>query len=87
MASMKKSFAYVLKSIKKDKTLQPKITDLTNKTYVISGGTRGIGASPVMELAQTPLMAHALKEGTFNTDDWSEKGLGRFKDDIQDIYK
>jgi len=61
-----------------------------NKKYPLfymAGRTRGIGASPVMELAQTPLMAHALKEGTFNTDDWSEKGLGRFKDDIQDIYK
>jgi len=61
-----------------------------NKKYPLfymAGRTRGIGASPTMELAQTPLMAHALKEGTFNTNDWSEKGLDRFKGDIQDIYK
>ena len=61
-----------------------------NKKYPLfytAGRTRGIGASPVMELAQTPLMAHALKEGTFNTDDWSEKGLERFKNDIKDIYE
>ena len=61
-----------------------------NKKYPLfymAGRTRGIGASPVMELAQTPLMAHALKEGTFNTDDWSEKGLQRFEKDIKDIYE
>ena len=61
-----------------------------NKKYPLfymAGRTRGIGSSPVMELAQTPLMAHALKEGTFNTDDWSENGLNRFKDDIKDIYE
>ena len=61
-----------------------------NKKYPLfymAGRTRGIGSSPVMELAQTPLMAHALKEGTFNTDDWSEKGLERFKKDIKDIYE
>ena len=28
-----------------------------------------------------------LKEGTFNTDDWSEKGLKRFEKDIKDIYE
>ncbi len=61
-----------------------------NKKYPLfymAGRTRGIGAPPTMELAQTPLMAHALKEGTFNTDDWSEKGLERFKKDIKDIYE
>jgi len=59
-----------------------------NKKYPLfymAGRTRGIGSSPVMELAQTPLMAHALKQGTFNTDEWDEKSLKRFKDDIRDI--
>lgn len=59
-----------------------------NKKYPLfymAGRTRGIGSSPAMELAQTPLMAHALKQGTFNTDEWDEKSLKRFKDDIRDI--
>ena len=48
----------------------------------MSGRTRGIGSSPVMEMVQTPFMAHALKMGTFNTDEWDEKSLKRFKKDI-----
>jgi len=59
-----------------------------NKKYPLfymKGRTRGIGASPVMEMAQTPFMAHALKQGTFNTDDWSPKALKKFEDDIVDM--
>lgn len=76
MASIKKNFAYVLKSIKKDRTLQPKITDLTNKTYVISGGTRGIGLSIAKSLsslgANITLLGktstpHVKLEGTMDT--------------------
>ena len=58
-----------------------------NKKYPLfymQGRTRGIGASPTMEMAQTPFMAHALKMGTFNTDEWDEKSLKRFKKDIED---
>ena len=51
----------------------------------MTGRSRGIGSSPVMELAQTPLMAHSLKQGTFDTDDWDEKSLKRFENDIKDI--
>jgi hypothetical protein len=61
-----------------------------NKKYPLffmQGRTRGIGSSPIMEMAQTPLMAHALKQGTFNTDDWDEKSLKRFKSDIIDMKK
>jgi len=57
----------------------------SNKKYPLfkmSGRTRGIGSSPVMEMVQTPFMAHALKMGTFNTDEWDEKSLKRFKKDI-----
>lgn len=56
-----------------------------NKKYPLfymSGRTRGIGSSPVMEMAQTPFMAHALKMGTFNTDEWDENSLKRFEDEI-----
>ena len=59
-----------------------------NKKYPLfymAGRSRGIGSSPVMELAQTPLMAHSLKQGTFDTDDWDEKSLKRFENDIKDI--
>jgi len=59
-----------------------------NKKYPLffmQGRTRGIGSSPIMEMAQTPLMAHALKQGTFNTDDWDDKALKRFESDIIDM--
>lgn len=51
MTSMKKHFAYVLKSIKKDRTLIPKLRDFENKTYIVSGGTRGIGFNIGKKLA------------------------------------
>jgi hypothetical protein len=37
-----------------------------------------------MEMVQTPFMAHALKMGTFNTDEWDAKSLQKFKKDIID---
>ena len=43
MNNFKNSYTYVLKSIKKDLTLQPVIKDFIGKTYIVSGGTRGIG--------------------------------------------
>ena len=43
MNNFKNSYTYVLKSIKKDLTLQPAIKDFIGKTYIVSGGTRGIG--------------------------------------------
>ncbi len=45
MNAIKSKYTYVLKSIKKQKFLKPKLTNLSGKTYVISGGTRGIGLS------------------------------------------
>ena len=59
----------------------------SNKKYPLfklAGRTRGIGSSPVMEMVQTQFMAHALKMGTFNTDEWDEESLSRFEKDIQD---
>lgn len=41
--NLRQGYGYVLKSIKKDKSLLPISTNLENKTYVIAGGTRGIG--------------------------------------------
>jgi|TARA_B100001094_G_scaffold333167_1_gene409192 hypothetical protein len=53
--------------------------------FKLQGRARGIGASPTMEMLQTPFMAHALKMGTFNTDEWDTKSLERFKKDIEFI--
>lgn len=43
MNTIRNKYAYVLKSIKKDKTLLPFLDDLSGKTFLISGGSRGIG--------------------------------------------
>ena len=43
MNAIRNRYAYVLKSIKKDKSLLPLVSNLDGKTYLISGGTRGIG--------------------------------------------
>ena len=52
MNNFKNSYAFVLKSIKKDLTLKPIFSDLKNKTYVVSGATRGIGFSIAQYLAK-----------------------------------
>ena len=39
MNNFKNSYAFVLKSIKKDLTLKPIFSDLKNKTYVVTGYT------------------------------------------------
>ncbi len=51
MQSIKNQYAYVLKSIKKDKTLKPVYKNLSNKTYIVSGATRGIGYNISKKLA------------------------------------
>ena len=51
MAHYKKQFAYVLKSIKKDTTLQPVVNTLQNKSFIVSGGTRGVGFEIARNLA------------------------------------
>ena len=51
MKAIKNNYAYVLKSIKKDRTLKPVFENLNNKTYVISGGSRGIGYNIAKKLA------------------------------------
>lgn len=55
--------------------------------FYMTGRARGIGSSPVMEMAQTPFMAHALKMGTFNTDEWPEESYKKFEDDIINTEK
>ena len=49
----KQNYAYVLKSIKKDKTLQPLWNSLANKSFIVSGGTRGVGFEIAKNLAMS----------------------------------
>ena len=44
-AGYKNQFAYVLKSIRKNPSLKPILPNLKDRSYLISGGTRGIGYS------------------------------------------
>ena len=43
MKLIKNNYAFVMKSIKKDRTLTPVRENLKNRTYIVAGGTRGIG--------------------------------------------
>lgn len=52
MSAFKQSYAFVLKSIKKDKTLNPVVNTLKDKTYIVSGSTRGVGLSIATKLAE-----------------------------------
>ena len=51
MASLKQSYAFVLKSIKKDNSLKPIVDSLKGKTYIVSGSTRGVGLNIATKLA------------------------------------
>lgn len=51
MNSIKKNYAFVLKSIKKDKTLKSVTDTLKNKNYIVAGGSRGIGYDIAKKLA------------------------------------
>lgn len=51
MNSFKNQYSYVLKSIKKDVTLQPAVESLKGKTYIVSGASRGIGLNIAKKLA------------------------------------
>ena len=57
-----------------------------NKQYplfTLKCRTKGLGGSPTMEMAQTRLMATALTQGTFNSDDWTPEVQEKFKKDIK----
>ena len=66
----------------------------SNKKYPLFSlhcRTKGLGGAPAMELQQTPLMAYALQQGTFDSDTWDEKAKKRFgiemKDALNEIYE
>lgn len=49
--ALKNSFGYVMKSIKKDKTLSPITDSLKGKTYIVAGSSRGIGFNIAKKIA------------------------------------
>ncbi len=51
MNSIKSNYAFVLKSIKKDKTLKPVVSSFKDRTYIVSGASRGIGFNIAKKLA------------------------------------
>ena len=51
MNTIKNNYAFVLKSIKKNKTISPDLTPLENKTFMVVGGSRGIGFNIAKKLA------------------------------------
>lgn len=59
-----------------------------NKRYplfTMGGRAKGLGGSPAMEIAQTPLMAYALKAGTFDSTKWPSDMQEKFKKQIGEI--
>ena len=55
--------------------------------FYLDGRSKAIGASPTMELGQTPLMALALKIGTFDTSTWTKEQRAKLKKEIEKAKK
>ena len=51
--------------------------------FYLNGRSKAIGASPTMELGQTPLMALALEIGTFDTSTWTDKQREKLKKELE----
>lgn len=76
MSAFKQGYAFVLKSIKKDQSLKPVVDTLKDKTYIVSGSTRGVGLNIATKLAEQganvvitgrTTKAHPKLEGTLTT--------------------
>ena len=74
--NLKKGYGFVLKSIRKDVSLRPVVSNLQDQTFVISGATRGIGLSIGKSLSKLGANVavlgrtkepHAKLEGTLET--------------------
>ena len=46
--------------------------------FEMGGRSKGIMASLALEIKQTPLMAYALRTGTFNSDEWTSEERNKF---------
>ena len=55
--------------------------------FYLDGRSKAIGASPSMELGQTPLMALALKIGTFDTSTWTDEQRAKLKKELEKAKK
>ena len=73
MNKIKNSVTYVLKSIKKDTSLKPILPNLKGKTYIVAGGSRGIGYNIAKKIAMEggnvtvtgkTILKHPKLEGT-----------------------
>ncbi len=53
MNAVRNSYGYVLKSIKKDRTLRPIVENLKGQTFVVSGASRGIGFNIAEKLVKS----------------------------------
>ena len=47
--------------------------------FEMGGRAKGITASLALEIKQTPLMAYALKAGTFDSDEWPPEDIKKFE--------
>ncbi|MBI96555.1 hypothetical protein CL656_05365 [bacterium] len=52
MNSIKSKYVYVLKSIKKDKSISPNLLSLSGKTFIITGSSNGIGLNIAKKLLE-----------------------------------
>ena len=91
MKNIKNNFAYVMKSIKKDVTLNPVIDNLKGKTYVVSGASRGIGLSIAKKISELggnvailgkTANPHPKLEGTIETAVQDIKNGNNSKDNV-----
>ena len=91
MNAIKNKYTYVLKSIKKNINLTPVFNNLKNKTYVISGGTRGVGLEIAKSLsslgANIAILGRTIKphpklEGTLETALRDIKSVSKCDNDV-----
>jgi|TARA_Y100000992_G_C21272695_1_gene497824 citronellol/citronellal dehydrogenase len=94
MNAIKSKYVYVLQSIKKNRKLTRTFNNLKNKTYVISGGTRGVGLEIAKSLSSVganiailgrTTKPHPKLEGTLDTALQDIKSASKYDNDVMAI--